>query len=79
MNRCKYQCFYKYFPEIVLSVTTQLLSWTHYEKLDTDEDIAKYSVLHGNEQLWSMGSHCPLYIGLQGGFIMKGWMKEESF
>lgn len=65
----KYQRFYKYFPEIVLSVTTQssgdvivplattqLLSWTHYEKLlqVEDKETRDWYAKEAYEQTWSV-------------------------
>ena len=45
------------------SKSKTLLSWTHYRTVlcsETDEDIAKYSVLKGNEQLFA--SKYKLYL-----------------
>ena len=65
----KYQQFYKYFPQIVQSVTTQssndlivpsltaqLLSWTHYEKLlqVQDTEARDWYAKEAYEQAWSV-------------------------
>lgn len=65
----KFQQFYKYFPEIVRSATTQsdeigivpsvtaqLLSWTHYEKLLQvyDKDARDWYAKEAITQMWSV-------------------------
>ena len=65
----KFQQFYKYFPdivrsvtaqsdenEIVLSATAQLLTWTHYEKLlqVNDKEAREWYAKEAFEQTWSV-------------------------
>ena len=55
--------FYKAFPEIFHAASGKsltLLSWTHYRTLLQVNDIARYSVMNGSEQLFA--SKYKLYL-----------------
>ena len=47
--------FYQYFPDIeIVNSCVHNLTWTHFRSLlrVSDEDIARYSVLHDNDRLF---------------------------
>lgn len=60
---------------------SRVLSWTHYRVLlqveDTDEDIARYSILHGNEQLFA--TKYKLYLPTEEELRAEIEMQKEMF
>ena len=52
----KFLQFYKTFPEIVPTLSAQLLSWSHYERLlqVTDSEARKWYTKEAYEQTWSI-------------------------